>query len=192
VIERTLTIGDLPLECGATLRDVKQQVTMYGTPDEDGGNVECIGHLNLGMALHPVVLTDGRYSEQAREEAPDVTVSDRRAALVELVAETLRDAGWRVPYVPVALWVSRTVGTSSASVYRFGLLSSGVARRRALYGMGSLARDGDQPQGMREPAVEGVEDDEGDIECDNDGERVAEARRGVAIAVNAMAVVECH
>jgi hypothetical protein len=28
--------------------------------DEDGGNVECIGHLNLGMALHPVVLTDGR------------------------------------------------------------------------------------------------------------------------------------
>src|SRR5207253_1334008 len=28
--------------------------------DEDGGNVECVGHLNLGMALHPVVLTDGR------------------------------------------------------------------------------------------------------------------------------------
>jgi hypothetical protein len=28
--------------------------------DEDGGNVECIGHLNLGCALHPVVLTDGR------------------------------------------------------------------------------------------------------------------------------------
>jgi len=28
--------------------------------DEDGGNVECIGHLNLGMALHPLVLTDGR------------------------------------------------------------------------------------------------------------------------------------
>ena len=28
--------------------------------DEDGSNVECIGHLNLGMALHPVVLTDGR------------------------------------------------------------------------------------------------------------------------------------
>src|SRR5205823_10989497 len=28
--------------------------------DEDGGNVECIGHLNLGMALHPVVLKDGR------------------------------------------------------------------------------------------------------------------------------------
>jgi hypothetical protein len=28
--------------------------------DEDGGNVECIGHLNLGMALHPVILKDGR------------------------------------------------------------------------------------------------------------------------------------
>lgn len=28
--------------------------------DDDGGNVECLGHLNLGMALHPVVLMDGR------------------------------------------------------------------------------------------------------------------------------------
>jgi hypothetical protein len=28
--------------------------------DEDGNNVECIGHLNLGMALHPVILKDGR------------------------------------------------------------------------------------------------------------------------------------
>ncbi len=28
--------------------------------DEDGNNVECIGHLNVGMALHPVVLKDGR------------------------------------------------------------------------------------------------------------------------------------
>jgi hypothetical protein len=28
--------------------------------DDDGGNVECIGHLNLGMALHPAVLQDGR------------------------------------------------------------------------------------------------------------------------------------
>ncbi len=28
--------------------------------DDDGGNIECIGHLNLGMALHPTVLTDGR------------------------------------------------------------------------------------------------------------------------------------
>jgi hypothetical protein len=28
--------------------------------DEDGGNVECVGHLNVGMALHPTVLRDGR------------------------------------------------------------------------------------------------------------------------------------
>src|SRR5262249_6734744 len=28
--------------------------------DEDGSNVEQIGYLNVGMALHPVVLTDGR------------------------------------------------------------------------------------------------------------------------------------
>jgi hypothetical protein len=28
--------------------------------DEDGSNVDCIGHLNIGMALHPVVLQDGR------------------------------------------------------------------------------------------------------------------------------------
>src|SRR5688500_6783016 len=28
--------------------------------DDDGSNVECIGHLNLGMALHPVALQDGR------------------------------------------------------------------------------------------------------------------------------------
>ena len=28
--------------------------------DDDGENVECIGHLNLGMALHPVILKDGR------------------------------------------------------------------------------------------------------------------------------------
>jgi hypothetical protein len=28
--------------------------------DEDGSNVDCIGHLNLGMALHPVILKDGR------------------------------------------------------------------------------------------------------------------------------------
>lgn len=28
--------------------------------DDDGKNVDCIGHLNLGMALHPVILKDGR------------------------------------------------------------------------------------------------------------------------------------
>jgi hypothetical protein len=28
--------------------------------DEDGGNIETVGHLNLGCALHPVILKDGR------------------------------------------------------------------------------------------------------------------------------------
>lgn len=28
--------------------------------DDDGANVECVGHLNLGSALHPTVLKDGR------------------------------------------------------------------------------------------------------------------------------------
>src|SRR5262249_13093463 len=28
--------------------------------DDDGSNVETIGHLNLGCALHPVILSDGR------------------------------------------------------------------------------------------------------------------------------------
>ena len=28
--------------------------------DDDGRNVECFGHMNLGMALHPVMLMDGR------------------------------------------------------------------------------------------------------------------------------------
>ena len=37
--------------------------------DDDGKNVEMIGHMNIGMALHPVVLKDGRvlvftYSRQ--------------------------------------------------------------------------------------------------------------------------------
>jgi hypothetical protein len=37
-----------------------QQTLQLFVMDDDGANVECIGHLNLGAALHPVVLTDGR------------------------------------------------------------------------------------------------------------------------------------
>lgn len=36
------------------------QVTQLFVMDEHGDNVEPIGHLNLGSALHPTVLTDGR------------------------------------------------------------------------------------------------------------------------------------
>jgi Xaa-Pro aminopeptidase len=42
-----------------------------------------------------VLLTDGRYTEQAHDEAPDVTVVDRRADLAELIAVALRDQGWQ-------------------------------------------------------------------------------------------------
>ena len=37
--------------------------------DDDGDNVEWIGHLNLGMALHPVVLKDGRVMFSSLEIA---------------------------------------------------------------------------------------------------------------------------
>jgi len=37
-----------------------QRVLQLFAMDEDGANVEQIGHLNLGMALHPQVLMDGR------------------------------------------------------------------------------------------------------------------------------------
>jgi hypothetical protein len=35
--------------------------------DDDGCNVECIGHLNLGMALHPTILKDGRVMFSSME-----------------------------------------------------------------------------------------------------------------------------
>ncbi len=37
--------------------------------DDDGGNVEMIGHLNLGGALHPVPLKDGRVMFSSLESA---------------------------------------------------------------------------------------------------------------------------
>ena len=36
--------------------------------DDDGANVEQIGHLNLAMALHPQVLLDGRIAFSSWEE----------------------------------------------------------------------------------------------------------------------------
>lgn len=42
-----------------------------------------------------VLLTDGRYTEQAHDEAPDVTMVDRREPLEKLVAEELRKQGWQ-------------------------------------------------------------------------------------------------
>jgi hypothetical protein len=35
------------------------------TMDSDGANVEKIGHINIGSALHPVILKDGRIIPSA-------------------------------------------------------------------------------------------------------------------------------
>ncbi len=75
-----------------------------------------------------VLLTDGRYTEQAHEEAPDVTVRDRRAPLAELVAETLQAAGWpraRAGEAP------RTLGVEAEHLtLAQGQALSAAARRR--------------------------------------------------------------
>ena len=48
----------------------------------------------LITAEHIVLLTDSRYSEQAREEAPDVEIADKREKLPLLLDEWLRAWGW--------------------------------------------------------------------------------------------------
>jgi hypothetical protein len=63
-------MGPCPLPCGKVIfasnrngfrppKRVPHTLQLF-VMDEDGSNAECIGHLNLGMALHPVVLKDGR------------------------------------------------------------------------------------------------------------------------------------
>ena len=49
----------------------------------------------LLTADRTVLFTDGRYSEQAREEAPDIEVIDSRDALPKLVATALQTDGWQ-------------------------------------------------------------------------------------------------
>jgi Xaa-Pro aminopeptidase len=66
-------------------------VTGY-TGHDDG--LDSAGRVLL-TADHVVLLTDGRYAEQAHEEAPDVTVVDRREPLAALVATELRSQGWQ-------------------------------------------------------------------------------------------------
>lgn len=46
--ETPVSIGALSLECGATLPDVRQHVTIYGTPRDDGSNVVLITHALTG------------------------------------------------------------------------------------------------------------------------------------------------
>ncbi len=69
--------------------------------DDDGGNVECIGHLNLGMALHPVVLKDGRVMFSSLE-SQGLRVFDA-VGLVEHQPRWHRIGGrWRVRFMPGA------------------------------------------------------------------------------------------
>lgn len=48
--ERTVHIGALQLDCGETLPAVDQRVTIYGTPNADGGNVAFVPHALTGSS----------------------------------------------------------------------------------------------------------------------------------------------
>jgi homoserine O-acetyltransferase/O-succinyltransferase len=48
--EATIGIGALALECGATLADVRQRVTTYGTARGDGSNVVLVEHALTGSS----------------------------------------------------------------------------------------------------------------------------------------------
>ena len=48
--ERDVAIGALELECGATLPNVVQRVSIYGTPREDGANVALVNHALTGSS----------------------------------------------------------------------------------------------------------------------------------------------
>src|SRR5262249_2777970 len=61
--------------------------------NDDGSNVECIGHLNLGSVLHPVMLKDGR-----------------------VLFSTNETQGLRTGYSAWALWTIHPDGTNWESV----------------------------------------------------------------------------
>jgi homoserine O-acetyltransferase len=46
--EETIAIGELSLDCGATLPNVRQSVTIYGNPREGGANVVLVEHALTG------------------------------------------------------------------------------------------------------------------------------------------------
>jgi len=50
VLEQTVTIGDLVLDCGETLPAVEQRVTIYGQPAKDGTNVVFVAHALTGSS----------------------------------------------------------------------------------------------------------------------------------------------
>jgi len=48
--EETVSVVPLHLDCGATLADVRQRVTIYGTPRTDGSNVVLVEHALTGSS----------------------------------------------------------------------------------------------------------------------------------------------
>lgn len=48
--ERDVAVGDIALECGATLENVVQRVSVYGTPNSDGSNVVLVNHALTGSS----------------------------------------------------------------------------------------------------------------------------------------------
>jgi homoserine O-acetyltransferase len=48
--ETTIPIGPLALDCGETLPDVQQRVTIYGTPSANGSNVVLVEHALTGSS----------------------------------------------------------------------------------------------------------------------------------------------
>jgi homoserine O-acetyltransferase len=48
--EESVDIGALALDCGQTLRDVRQRVTIYGVPEPDGSNVALVAHALTGSS----------------------------------------------------------------------------------------------------------------------------------------------
>ncbi len=51
--EETVEIGALPLDCGETLANAKQRVTIYGAPRGDGSNVVLVEHALTGSSRAP-------------------------------------------------------------------------------------------------------------------------------------------
>jgi len=49
-LERDVAIGPLGLDCGVTLQNVVQRVSVYGTPRPDGGNVVLVAHALTGSS----------------------------------------------------------------------------------------------------------------------------------------------
>ena len=81
--------------------------------DDDGNNVERIGHLNLGLALHPVILKDGRIMFSS----------------LEVAGAAQPPAGASGPSIPTAPTGTRSSAPSSSAARRSVPLPDAALRR---------------------------------------------------------------